>query len=108
MVTPTPLIAADAGTEHRIELRPNCSLSPRGARLFVLSLAATTFGIAGFFAWQGYWPVLPFAGFEIGLLGAPPLAVVPHLTAPSAEIAARCLDSTAVQAALGLSAAPRR
>jgi len=68
MVTPTPLIAADAGTEHRIELRPNCSLSPRGARLFVLSLAATTFGIAGFFAWQGYWPVLPFAGFEIGLL----------------------------------------
>ena len=42
-----------------------------------------------------------------GLLGAPPLAVVPHLTAPSAEIAARCLDSTAVQAALGLSAVPR-
>ena len=54
--------------EHRIELAPNCSLTPRGARLFVGSLAATTFGLAAFFALQGLWPVLPFAGLEIGLL----------------------------------------
>jgi uncharacterized membrane protein len=68
MVTQTPHIAADTGTEHRIELAPNCSLTPRGARLLVGSLAAVTFAVAGFFALRGYWPVLPFAGFEIGLL----------------------------------------
>jgi len=42
------------------------------------------------------------------LLGGPPLAVVPPLTAPSAEIAARYLDGTSVRAALGLPAALRR
>ena len=68
MATPTPVIAASAGIEHRIELVPNCSLTPRGARLFVGSLGALTFAVAGFFALQGYWPVLPFAGLEIGLL----------------------------------------
>jgi uncharacterized membrane protein len=55
-------------SEHRIELAPNCSLTPQGARLFVGSIAAATFGLAGFFALQGLWPVLPFAGLEIGLL----------------------------------------
>jgi uncharacterized membrane protein len=54
--------------EHRIELAPNCSLTPSGARLFVGSLAAATFGLAGFLALQGLWPVLPFAGLEIALL----------------------------------------
>jgi uncharacterized membrane protein len=52
----------------RIDLRPNCSLTPQSARWFVGSLAAITFGVAGFFAVQGYWPILPFAGLEIGLL----------------------------------------
>jgi uncharacterized membrane protein len=55
-------------SEHRIELAPNCSLTPQGARLFVGSTAAATFGLAGFLALQGLWPVLPFAGLEIGLL----------------------------------------
>ncbi len=54
--------------EHRIELSPNCSLSPRGAVLFVGSLALVVFGVATFFAWRGLWPVLPFAGLEVGLL----------------------------------------
>ena len=53
---------------HRIELAANCSLTPQSARRFVGSLALVTFGVAGFFAWQGLWPVLPFAGLEIGLL----------------------------------------
>ena len=68
MVT-TAIDAAD-GTpaELRIELAPNCSLTPRSARLFVGSLAFVTFGIAGFFAVRGLWPILPFAGIEIGLL----------------------------------------
>lgn len=66
MVT-TSSLAAPA-TEYRIELAPNCSLTPRGARWFVGSLASVTFAVAGFFALQGLWPVLAFAGLEIGLL----------------------------------------
>jgi uncharacterized membrane protein len=54
--------------EYRIELSPNCSLTPHSARAFVGSLAFVTFGTATFFALQGFWPVLPFAGLEIGLL----------------------------------------
>jgi uncharacterized membrane protein len=54
--------------EHRIELAPNCSLTPESARLFVASVALLTFGAALFFALQGLWPVLPFAGLEIGAL----------------------------------------
>jgi uncharacterized membrane protein len=68
-MAPSPADTADApGVEHRFELAPNCSLTPRGARLFVGSLAAVTFAVAGLFALQGFWPVLPFAGLEIGLL----------------------------------------
>jgi uncharacterized membrane protein len=54
--------------EHRIELAPNCALTPQSARVFVGGLAALTFGTALLFAFQGLWPVLPFAGLEIGLL----------------------------------------
>ena len=52
-----------------IEIRPNCSLTPRGAQLFFASICLVTFAIAGFFATQGFWPVLPFAGLEMLLLG---------------------------------------
>jgi len=51
-----------------LELRPRCSLTPRTARIFVATVAATTFTVAGIFAFHGFWPVLPFAGLEIGLL----------------------------------------
>jgi uncharacterized membrane protein len=68
MVAQTPDITPERALEHRIELAPNCSLTPGGARLFVGSLAAVTFGVAGLFALRGLWPVLPFAGLEIGLL----------------------------------------
>lgn len=61
-------MSADTAEAHRIELAPNCSLTPHGARLFVGSLGAVTFGVAIFFATRGFWPVLPFAGLEIGLL----------------------------------------
>jgi uncharacterized membrane protein len=54
--------------ECRFELAPNCSLTPQGARLFVGSLAGVTFAVALFFASRGLWPILPFAGLEIGLL----------------------------------------
>ena len=51
-----------------LELRPHCSLTPKSARVFVASVAAPTLGLAGVFAAQGFWPILPFAGLEIGLL----------------------------------------
>ena len=53
----------------RIEISPYCSLSPRGARLFFGGICGVSFGIAGFVALQGFWPVLPFAGLEMLLLG---------------------------------------
>jgi len=68
MVTLSLDTAGEPAVSHRIELAPNCSMTPQGARLFVGSLAAVTFAVAGVCAWQGFWPVLPFAGLEIGLL----------------------------------------
>jgi uncharacterized membrane protein len=57
-----------ASAAYRIELAPNCSLTPQSARWFVGGLAAVTFTAAGYFAARGLWPILPFAGLEIGLL----------------------------------------
>jgi uncharacterized membrane protein len=54
---------------QRIEIAPNCSLSARGALLFFSSLCLLSFGVALFWAARGYWPVLPFAGLEMALLG---------------------------------------
>jgi len=54
---------------HRIVICPNCSLSVRAALLFFGSLCAVSFGIAGFMAAQGFWPILPFAGLEMAGLG---------------------------------------
>jgi len=56
-------------TADRIEISPNCSLTTRGAWLFFGSLCLTSFALAGFVAAQGFWPVLPFAGLEMALLG---------------------------------------
>jgi uncharacterized membrane protein len=53
----------------RIEICPNCSLSVRGARLFFAAACLAPFGIAGVLALKGFWPVLPFAGLEMALLG---------------------------------------
>jgi uncharacterized membrane protein len=55
-------------TAHAFDLTPNCSLSLRGARLFLASVCIPTFGVAGAATLMGYWPVLPFAGAEILLL----------------------------------------
>ncbi len=52
-----------------IELSPNCSLTPRGAVLFFGSLCLVTFGIAAIMATRGLWPIFPFAGLEMGVLG---------------------------------------
>jgi uncharacterized membrane protein len=58
-------------TPHaEIVIAPNCSLSVRGAVLFFLTACAPCFGIAGVLTFLGFWPVLPFAGLEMLLLGA--------------------------------------
>jgi uncharacterized membrane protein len=54
---------------HHFDLVPHCSLSERGAMLFFASVCFPTFGVAGLATVLGYWPVLPFAGAEIALLG---------------------------------------
>jgi uncharacterized membrane protein len=64
---PSPRISAGSCV-RRFELTPRCSLTPRSARIFVMTVAAGTFGVAGFFTLQGFWPILPFAGLEIALL----------------------------------------
>ena len=51
------------------DLAPHCWLSVHGALLFFASVCFTTFGVAAVATWMGYWPVLPFAGAEMILLG---------------------------------------
>lgn len=62
-----PSIAAEGA--QVIELRPRCSLTPRTARICVLTVAVPTFTVAGFYTLQGFWPILGFAMLEIVLLG---------------------------------------
>jgi len=54
---------------NHFDLTPHCTLSTRGALLFLASVSIPTFGIAGIATALGFWPVLPFAGAEIALLG---------------------------------------
>jgi uncharacterized membrane protein len=53
---------------HYLVLIPRCSLTRASARAFIAIVGGTCFAVAGVFAAQGFWPVLPFAGLEIGLL----------------------------------------
>jgi uncharacterized membrane protein len=62
--------AADRGNsgEVRIDLRAHNSLTSRQARSFLITVAIGPALTAGFCLLQGFWPVLPFAGLEFGLL----------------------------------------
>ena len=55
-------------TPYYLVLTPRCSLTPKSARIFIAVVGGTTFAVAGMFAAQGLWPVLPFAGLEVALL----------------------------------------
>ena len=57
------------GMPVRIVICPNCSLSLRGAALCFGGLCALCFTVAGLLALKGMWPVLPFSGLEMILLG---------------------------------------
>ncbi len=61
--------AGDAQSgEVRIELRAFNSLTAKQARWFLITVAIGPTLTAGFCVLQGFWPVLPFAGLEFGLL----------------------------------------
>lgn len=64
----TRFLATDAG--FHVVLKRNCSISPRGLLVVFALLAALALGIASVFAALGAWLILPFAGLELGLLGA--------------------------------------
>jgi uncharacterized membrane protein len=53
---------------HYLVLTPRCALTPASARVFIAVVGGTCFAVAAVFASQGFWPVLPFAGLEVGLL----------------------------------------
>lgn len=55
--------------EQRIELVPNCSLKPAGARLLFGSTCLFSLGFSLIFVFHGFWPVLPFWALEMLALG---------------------------------------
>jgi len=56
-------------SDHCIALRPICSPTVRAASFFFGFVCMTSLGIAALMATQGFWPVLPFAGLEMLVLG---------------------------------------
>ena len=55
--------------EKRIELAPNCSLTPAGAKLFFVATCLFSLAFAMVFVFLGFWPVLPFWALEMLALG---------------------------------------
>jgi uncharacterized membrane protein len=55
--------------EKRIELAPNCSLTPVGAKLFFVAICLFSLAFSLFFTCIGFWPVLPFWALEMLALG---------------------------------------
>lgn len=62
------LAAGEGGSPVRLLLRPNPPM-PRRARMMLLGILAAVMGTyALLLASRGFWPVLPFAGLELGAL----------------------------------------
>lgn len=55
----------ELSTQKQFIVRRNQSLSWRGNKLFIYFMAVISLGIAGMFALNGLWLILPFAGLEI-------------------------------------------
>jgi uncharacterized membrane protein len=55
--------------EKRIELAPNCSLTPAGAKLFFVATCLFSLAFTLIFVCLGFWPVLPFWALEMLVLG---------------------------------------
>jgi len=54
---------------QRIELSPQCSLTSRQALRFFTFTCFAAFGLATVLSLKGFWPILPFAGLEMAVLG---------------------------------------
>jgi uncharacterized membrane protein len=67
--SPSGPSAAPSPGFSRIELLPNCSLTVPAALFFFGTVALASLTFAMFFVLQGFWPVLPWAGLELALLG---------------------------------------
>ncbi len=63
------MVCDPAGSDCRWVIRPNQSLSWRGALRIYLVITICVMGTALAFALHGFWPVLPFAGLELIALG---------------------------------------
>jgi uncharacterized membrane protein len=66
-----PTVTQSLPPPHTVSLTisANDSLSTTGTWLFFGSIFAGTIVISGGWAALGYWPVLPFAGLELAVLG---------------------------------------
>ena len=69
LTSPFPKVRKVALLELRIDLRPNCSLTPAAARVFFASICTFSFSVALFFTLQGFWPVLLCWALEMLALG---------------------------------------
>ena len=59
----------EEGSIRRIVIRPDRSLTWEQTKIVYICIASYSLVIAGAFAVMGFWPVLPFAGGEIAVLG---------------------------------------
>ncbi len=59
----------DSKRNWRIVIRPNRSLTRRQLQLAFVGIAVVCLSIASVFAVLGMWPVLPFAGAEVIVVG---------------------------------------
>lgn len=59
-------------------MKRNCSITPREATVFYLTLCVVSLAIAGVFWWAGARSVLAFAGVEVLALGAALLVYARH------------------------------
>jgi uncharacterized membrane protein len=64
------LVCGPAGSDCRWIIRPNQSLSWHGVLRVYAVIASCLLAISVMFALKGFWPVLPFAGLELLVLGA--------------------------------------
>ena len=57
------------GSVRRIIIRPNRSMTWEQTKIVYVCIASYSLAVAGVLAVMGFWPVLPFAGGEIAVLG---------------------------------------
>ena len=67
-VVPSRIVESHDERGICLNLRAHNALNARQARWFLVTVSIGPCLTAGFCLWRGFWPVLPFAGLELGLL----------------------------------------